>query len=512
MTPTKSSLHTLDLFARTGSAVVVAMGASVMLGWLFDIRILKSVVPGFEPMRVNTACAFIAAGAALWLMNASAPKSPSRRLARFLAGLVTAIGVLTLAEDFLSINLGIDQLIFSAPAQSALDLHPGRMALITAFDLTLIGMALLALKSDRPRFSSYAQWLAIFPLLLSTVAIVGYAYGVNSFYHVKPYAPMAVHTAWSFFLLSLSVLAANPAHSVVSIFASDSAGGVVCRRLLPTIPLALFVLGWLRLEGQRAGLYGTEFGLAFMVVLSIAICVLAVVSTALTLRKVDLKRQRAEAEILALNTELERRVRERTQQLAYASTELRVANKSLEQLSLEDALTNLANRRLFDTYLTAQMAIARRHKRSLALVLCDIDSFKAFNDQYGHPAGDICLKEVATTLRACCRRPGDMAARYGGEEFALILPDTDLAGATRIAETARNAVAQLSRPHPNSQTASYVSISGGVAVLTHGADTTPDQLIATADERLFEAKRQGRNRIVWSQDAAPIAPAKVSAR
>jgi diguanylate cyclase (GGDEF)-like protein len=127
-------------------------------------------------------------------------------------------------------------------------------------------------------------------------------------------------------------------------------------------------------------------------------------------------------------------------------------------------------------------------------VLCDIDVFKAYNDRYGHQAGDECLKEVAAALRSCCRRPNDMAARYGHEEFALILPDTELNGAVRIAEAAREAVAQLRIPHAHSAAAPFVSISGGVAVLLGNGDA--EQLITAADESLFKAKHSGRNRMV----------------
>ena len=128
--------------------------------------------------------------------------------------------------------------------------------------------------------------------------------------------------------------------------------------------------------------------------------------------------------------------------------------------------------------------------------MCDVDAFKAYNDHYGHQAGDESLKQVAAALQSCCRRPADMVARYGGEEFAIILPDTELAGAARIAEAARSAVARLNIAHAHSPAASYVSISGGVAVLFGKGDLTPQQLIAAADQSLFEAKHSGRNRMV----------------
>lgn len=185
--------------------------------------------------------------------------------------------------------------------------------------------------------------------------------------------------------------------------------------------------------------------------------------------------------------------------LAHLSVELNTANKSLEQLTLQDELTGLSNRRYLDKYLAGQVAVARRYKRSLALILCDVDTFKAYNDCYGHQAGDECLKLIAAALRSCCRRPADMAARYGGEEFAMILPDTDLMGAAQIAEAARDAVAQLKIPHAHSPAGPDVSISGGVAVLLHNIEMNAEQLITAADQALYQAKHLGRNRMVYVQ-------------
>ena len=146
-----------------------------------------------------------------------------------------------------------------------------------------------------------------------------------------------------------------------------------------------------------------------------------------------------------------------------ASTELGHANKALAQLSRHDSLTGLANRRFFDEYLADQMALAMRHKRPLALVLCDVDHFKDYNDHYGHQAGDACLSQMTVVHDASCHRPADMSARYGGEEFAMILPDTDLPGAMRVAETARIRIADMQLPHAHSSAAPHISISAGVA-------------------------------------------------
>jgi len=186
--------------------------------------------------------------------------------------------------------------------------------------------------------------------------------------------------------------------------------------------------------------------------------------------------------------------------LVRVSSRLSIANQALERLSLLDGLTNLANRRLFDRYLSDHVALARRQRRPLALVLCDVDGFKAYNDCYGHLAGDECLKRVAVALDAICQRPVDLVARYGGEEFAFILPDTDLAGAVKLAEAARQAVERLEIVHILSPTVGCVTISAGVAQAGPRDGLDGDRLIVAADAMMYQAKKGGRNRVA----AAPV--------
>jgi diguanylate cyclase (GGDEF)-like protein len=420
---------------------VTGVGTTVAIGWVLNIEVLKNLIPGLVTMKMNTAVGFMAAGASLWLLMSGAPKTRMVHLARVLAAIVTAIGLLSLAEDRFNIDLGIDQLILPDNRQPPPGRHAGLMSPATSICFSFAGLALLCLKASWPRFAAAANWLAIPTLFLSSLALAGYIYGIDELYKVSLYTTMAVHTAGSFFILALCIMASDRSYGFAKLASSDTAGGLVSRRLLPTLPFLLFALGWAHLTGGRAGFFGYQFGIALLVILSIAICIIAVAWTAMTLHRIDLVRQQVEVEIRNLNAELELRVLERTRQLE-------MANKTLEQLSLEDGLTHLANRRFFDSYLESQLAIATRYRRALALVMCDIDAFKAYNDHYGHPAGDECLRQVAAAIGSCCRRGADIAARYGGEEFAMILPETDLAGALVIAEAALKAVAQLQIPHP----------------------------------------------------------------
>lgn len=165
----------------------------------------------------------------------------------------------------------------------------------------------------------------------------------------------------------------------------------------------------------------------------------------------------------------------------------------LERLSVVDGLTGAANRRQFDTILDREWRRAKRLGKPVSLIMFDVDYFKSFNDHYGHLKGDDCLQRLAHLLEAMIHRPGDSAARYGGEEFAIILPETEATGAAIVAERVRQGVELLDIPHEASSVAKHVTISVGVATLVPGGEDLPDILVKRADERLYDAKRAGRN-------------------
>ncbi|WPL18732.1 Bacteriophytochrome cph2 [Thiorhodovibrio winogradskyi] len=173
---------------------------------------------------------------------------------------------------------------------------------------------------------------------------------------------------------------------------------------------------------------------------------------------------------------------------------LKLKTDLLEELALIDGLTYIPNRRRFDQLLEQEWLRARREQHWLALVMLDVDHFKAYNDNYGHGAGDDCLREVANAIKNSLQRPGDAIARYGGEEFVLLLPNTDQAGARATAERARAAVFTRNLPHAHSDTADRVTVSLGVAA-TQPDSNKPNALLKAADNALYEAKRSGRNRL-----------------
>jgi len=197
--------------------------------------------------------------------------------------------------------------------------------------------------------------------------------------------------------------------------------------------------------------------------------------------------KRDEALSLA-HQELESQVKKRTQELMFA-------NEELQRISFLDGLTDIANRRYFDDFLDKEWQRAKRNNTSLALIMLDVDFFKAYNDTYGHVAGDECLKMVAGILKASTKRATDLVARYGGEEFTLVLPDTDVRGATIVAETVRVNVEQLAIKHKNSLISDNITISVGITVVGAAWDIMPMDIIAAADQALYLAKQKGRNRV-----------------
>ncbi|AFQ42719.1 diguanylate cyclase domain-containing protein [Desulfosporosinus meridiei] len=173
--------------------------------------------------------------------------------------------------------------------------------------------------------------------------------------------------------------------------------------------------------------------------------------------------------------------------------QLENANQELSFLSSVDGLTGIANRRHFDQFLNQLWLLATHNREPIALILCDIDFFKAYNDTYGHLQGDECLKEVAASLKGSLKRQGDFIARYGGEEFVVVLPNTTVEGAVIVAETLRVSVENLEIPHRLSSVTPKVTISLGIAVGHANLANSPTPLIEAADKALYQAKQNGRN-------------------
>lgn len=203
---------------------------------------------------------------------------------------------------------------------------------------------------------------------------------------------------------------------------------------------------------------------------------------------------------------LRQRVRRLLQQ-AQLYKQLEAANQALQQLANMDGLTGVANRRRFDQYLNSQWISLAQEKELgggetptfLSLILCDIDFFKRYNDKYGHPAGDACLQKVSSVLERAAQKNQDLVARYGGEEFAVIMPSTNAVGAVHVAALMQAGVRELELEHHESSVSQYVTLSLGVATTIPDFETSMEDLVKIADQALYQAKAEGRNRIILKQ-------------
>jgi len=187
-------------------------------------------------------------------------------------------------------------------------------------------------------------------------------------------------------------------------------------------------------------------------------------------------------------------------QQATMQHKLTAANERLTQMAYLDGLTQVANRRRFDQYLHDEWRRMRRDHTPLALIMIDIDYFKAYNDHYGHQAGDDCLRQVAIVLTRAVKRPADLVARYGGEEFAVVLPNTDRDGAEQVAFNIQQQLRRCRIPHAASAIGPYVTVSQGVAARCPEPKDEAEDLLRQADGALYQAKHEGRNTIALAAD------------
>jgi len=261
---------------------------------------LKHVVPGLVTMKANAAFCFLLAGLALHLLQSGATKT-RQLIARVLATVVLMVALVTLGEYLTGRSLGIDELLIRDEPRALVTVPPGRMALNTALCFIFVGLALLATQSGS-RSHRVPRWLAAPTLLVSALALIGYAYGASSLYAMASYSPTG---------------------GFMEVLTSDTAGGITARRLLPMTTIIIFALGWIRLAGQQAGLYDTSLGLALMVSACILVTSGVVASHAWLLHHADVAHRGVEAEIIALNASLEQRVDERTQALRETLAQVR---------------------------------------------------------------------------------------------------------------------------------------------------------------------------------------------
>jgi PAS domain S-box-containing protein len=258
-----SIVGTLRKGSRLGAAIVAAIGAAVLAGWVWDIPALTNFRLSSQTMKANTSVCFMLLGTALWLFDSS--RAWHRTTAQFLTATAWVVAVATVSQDLLGRDLGIDQWLAPDLVSTA---RPGRMAPNTAILMGLLATAILTL--DRVSLSGRAsQWLALIASVMALVALCGYLYGADALYAIPGFGSLAVHTAFCAALLGASILAAQPRGGPMTLLSSNSVGGMLARRLLPVIVVVPIGIGWFRLLGEQRGLYGTAFGLALFAVSNI---------------------------------------------------------------------------------------------------------------------------------------------------------------------------------------------------------------------------------------------------
>ena len=281
-----------ELAPQAVSGIAIIVGILVLLGWVFDVALLKSAFSGLVAMKVNTALGFILAGVSLW--NAGPGSRRSRIVSRVCGAGVLLLGLLTVGEYLSGNDFGIDQLLMADITNLPGDI-PGRMAANTAASFASLGAALLLLGRARGGFALTIHMLAIGPMLVAGAALVSYGYDIEAFLRAKlNYTPMALHAAAVFTLLGLGILNARPDYPFRRIMTSDSAAGSTARRLLPAAIGLQLVMGWVLLKGFQAGYLSETADLALFAVANIGSLSALIQWNAVRLYQADTQRKQAE--------------------------------------------------------------------------------------------------------------------------------------------------------------------------------------------------------------------------
>jgi PAS domain S-box-containing protein len=292
--PRPGTVALLQALSRAGGAIVVTIGLLVFAGFAFGISSLTVSPTGGIPMMPNTALGFVLSGSSLIVLASPRAGRRARRGGRIAALAVGLLGAATLCEYALGVNLGVDEALFSDPRGPSDSFAPGRMAVATALCFSLLGAALWFL--DIPRAHVAGHICLFLAGVVSMVHVAGYIYGVDAFHRFHTSTQMALHTSIAFVVLCASLLLAHPDRGIAAILFSTSAGGVVARRILPIALFVPLLFGWLRLEGERAGLYETSFGVALFALSNVFVLSVAICWIAASLHRTDIERDRAEGQ------------------------------------------------------------------------------------------------------------------------------------------------------------------------------------------------------------------------
>jgi PAS domain S-box-containing protein len=317
--PAIRRITSLQRWSRLAGAAICLSGLLVLIGWHLDIETLKRVAPGMAAMNPLSAVSFLLCGVSLLLVRGHRIPSPVQQA---IAATLMAIGTIKLLAIVGLWDAGIDGFLYASKLINPQTGKMNGMAPNSAANFLLTGLALLIVDGRNARARWLSQFLAVAIGIVSLFSVVGYAYGITTFYDVPAFIPMAIHTAMTFLLVSIALLWVHPDEGLMRLIVNDTTGGMMARRLLVPGVLVPGILGWLRLLGQQAGLYGSETGTALFTIATIVIFTLLTYWNARVLFRLDTERHVAEEGLQRAHAELEQRVRERTAELAETNSEL----------------------------------------------------------------------------------------------------------------------------------------------------------------------------------------------
>ncbi len=442
-----ATVRSLAVFAVSAGCAAVLVGCMVLVGeWAFG---MESMLPGMPAMKPNTAAGIVTLGTGLAL---AASNRSSHIVGDVAAAVALSLGLITLAEYAIGWNSGIDQLLFKESAAT----FPGRPAVATALMISLLGAALLCV--HRQALHLLKTFAGLSTTLIAWGSLNAYVFGGRALQEVPLLTSISLHTAVVMLFLGMGVLSTVPVSWPVHMALARGTGGVICRGLLPPAILAPPILGWCLTRRGVSNILPSQTDWALY-------------SGIFSLGSAGL--------IMLL-----------AHRIALLDAERTVATEQ----SLHDPLTGLPNRRAFESFLLENFNLSERHHHPLSLMLLDIDDFKAYNDAYGHPAGDELLKNLGVLLSSV-ERETDLLVRIGGDEFSVVMPETDIAGAHVLAERAR---AQVER---SSLFRRRVTVSVGIAAMTDRTAST-SMLLQDCDAALYRAKKAGRNQVSGGKESA----------
>ena len=299
--------------------ISILLGIVVIIGWIFEIQILKTVVPGYMSMKVNTALFFIMSGIAVTLIG----KKKAKRTVFVISLLLIGLSFASLLQNIWGTNFGIDQIfIIDNVAIKNGDMYPGRPSPVTSFSFGLFGLVFIFAGSSKPVSRRIAQYMLHTISLLTFIAIIGYLFKVPSFYKLSFFTSMAIHTSLGLFLLSITVTLFNPAIGITKLFTGEQVGNVMARNVLKRVLPAILVLGFVQIELSRRQMLSNDFGIALFSSFFVIIILYALWSTSKLLNKIDDNWQAAENKIYNTNKNLEKTVEERTSHLTRQNQQL----------------------------------------------------------------------------------------------------------------------------------------------------------------------------------------------